>query len=92
MLVQGVLLALLLLALLWTFWISPRRGTTPKEARIARRQTAGISIPAPVAQETSLELLRSLERMEADLGEMRAEVERMKTNLTEAPESRARKS
>jgi hypothetical protein len=32
-----------------------------------------------------------LERMEADLGEMRAEVERMKTNLTEAPESRARK-
>jgi hypothetical protein len=28
--------------------------------------------------------------MEADLAEMRAEVERMKTNLTEAPESRAR--
>jgi hypothetical protein len=29
--------------------------------------------------------------MEADLGEMRSEVERMKTRLTEAPESRAQK-
>jgi hypothetical protein len=29
--------------------------------------------------------------MEADLGEMKAEVERMKGNLTEAPESRAQK-
>jgi uncharacterized small protein (DUF1192 family) len=46
----------------------------------------------PVPQEAGRELLRSLERMEADLAELRAEVERMKSNLTEAPESRARQS
>jgi uncharacterized small protein (DUF1192 family) len=48
-----------------------------------------VTVPQPVPQGASLELLRSLERMEADLGEMRAEVERMKANLTDAPESRA---
>jgi high-affinity iron transporter len=91
LLVQGILLALLLAALVWTFVIEPRRrkirGLPPEPLR-AQPQSA---IPAPVPQEASKELLRSLERMEADLGEMRAEVERMKANLTEAPESRARK-
>jgi hypothetical protein len=48
------------------------------------------TVPVSVPQAASLDLLRSLERMEADLGEMRAEVERMKSNLTEAPESRTR--
>jgi len=37
---------------------------------------------------TRLELLRSLERMEADLAEMRAEVERMRAHL-KARESEA---
>jgi hypothetical protein len=32
-----------------------------------------------------VELLRSLERMEADLAEMRAEVERMRRHLVTAP-------
>jgi hypothetical protein len=32
-----------------------------------------------------VELLRSLERMEADLAEMRAEVERMRRNIASAP-------
>jgi DNA-binding transcriptional LysR family regulator len=44
-----------------------------------------------VPQEAGKELLRSLERIEADLAEMRSEVERMKTNLTEAPETRTRR-
>jgi high-affinity iron transporter len=85
---QGVLIALLLLALLWTFGIEPRRRrahTVPEPLR----QEPVLPIP-PVPQAASRELLRSLERMEADLGEMRSEVERMKSNLTEAPESRAR--
>jgi high-affinity iron transporter len=91
LLVQGVLVALLVVALVWTFVIEPRRrnrrGVPPEPLR-AEPQAA---IPAPVPQEASKELLRSLERMEADLGEMQAEVERMKSSLTEAPESRARK-
>ena len=86
---QGILVALLLLALIWTFVLEPRRRrqTLPEPLR----PEPVVSIPPPVPQEASLELLRSLERMEADLGEMRSEVERMKSNLTEAPESRVRK-
>lgn len=90
--VQGILVALLLVALGWTFVLAPRRlRSAPLFPETRQVKPAATSIPTPVPQEASLELLRSLERMEADLGEMRAEVERMKTNLTEAPESRARK-
>ena len=91
LLVQGLLVALLVAALVWTFVIEPRRRKSrglPPEPLRPEPQPA---IPVPVPQEASKELLRSLERMEADLGEMRAEVERMKGNLTEAPESRARR-
>jgi len=92
LLVQGVLIVLLLVALLWTFVLAPRRlRSVPLFPEPRQVKSGPTSIPTPVPQTASLELLRSLERMEADLGEMRAEVERMKTNLTEAPESRARK-
>jgi high-affinity iron transporter len=89
---QGVLVVLLLVALLWTFVLAPRRTRSEPRARDLIQPRPAAAIPTPVPQETSVELLRSLERMEADLGEMRAEVERMKANLTEAPESRAQKS
>jgi high-affinity iron transporter len=91
LLVQGLLLVLLLVALVWTFLIEPRRERAKAHPPEPLRPKPVVAIPAPVPQEASLELLRSLERMEADLGEMRAEVERMKSSLTEAPESRARK-
>jgi high-affinity iron transporter len=92
LLAQGILVALLVFALVWTFVIAPRRlRRVPLLPDTAPAKMATLSIPAPVPQGPSLELLRSLERMEADLSEMRAEVERMKTNLTEAPESRAQK-
>jgi hypothetical protein len=91
LLAQAVLVALLLVALAWTFLIEPRRrhraGSPPPEPL---RREPPVAIPAPVPPEASRELLRSLERMEADLSEMRSEVERMKGNLTDAPESRSR--
>jgi hypothetical protein len=37
-----------------------------------------------------VELLRSLERMEADLAEMRAEVERMRRHLLASPRTTTR--
>jgi high-affinity iron transporter len=88
LLVQGVLVLLLVIALVWTFVVAPRRArsSVPEPMR-----PVTVAVPPQVPQGASLELLRSLERMEADLGEMKAEVERMKGNLTEAPESRARK-
>jgi high-affinity iron transporter len=87
LLVQSLLLALLLVALVWTFVVEPRRSRTRLPSSLPPVTPAVIP---PVPQEAGRELLRSLERMEADLAEVRAEVERMKTNLTEAPESRAR--
>ncbi len=93
LLAQGLLIALLILALAWTFVIEPRRRHRPGSAlpEPLHREPV-VAIPAPVPPEASRDLLRSLERMEADLSEMRSEVERMKGNLTDAPESRSRKT
>jgi len=87
LLVQAILVAFLLLALVWTFVLEPRRARATSPVPVS----LPVVVP-PVPQEAGRELLRSLERMEADLAELRAEVERMKSNLTEAPESRARQS
>jgi high-affinity iron transporter len=92
LLAQSLLIFLLLVALVWTFVLAPRRlRSAPLFPEPPRPKQTESVVPTPVPQGASLELLRSLERMEADLGEMRAEVERMKTNLTEAPEARGRK-
>jgi high-affinity iron transporter len=98
LLAQGVLAALALGALVWTFWIEPRRlrvtqvmvpdvapagEAAPANVRAARRdeRTAPPSAAIPVFQR---DILRSLERMEADLAAMRAEVERMRGYVAEA--------
>ncbi|MBA3659217.1 MAG: FTR1 family iron permease, partial [Gemmatimonadales bacterium] len=94
---QALLLVLALAALAWTFVIVPRRlrvaqvmvpgAAAPRRQRLRRR-------PTPVASQQSgapgagTELLRSLERMEADLAELRAEVERMKGHVTVAGQAR----
>ena len=88
---QGVLVALAILALVWNFVLEPRRlrGVTsvmvpePRPARVTVGASAG-SARTPVehiAPGAVVELLRSLERMEADLAEMRSEVERMRHHL-----------
>jgi high-affinity iron transporter len=90
LLIQSILLVLLVVAVVWTFLIEPRRASRagPPEPLSPAGPPA---VPEPVPQQAGRELLRSLERMEADLAEMRSEVERMKGNLTAAPESRTRK-
>jgi hypothetical protein len=97
LLVQGLLLALFAAALVWTFVIEPRRlrvspvlvpepGPPPASATIA----AAASVPGPgISSGTGLEMIRSLERMEADLAEMRDEVERMKRYVHELYHSRS---
>ena len=79
---QGLLLALLLAALVWTFLIQPRRTrvTSVLVPEPGDRQ-AGSAGAVPAASR-GLELIRSLERMEADLAEIRAEVDRMKRYLS----------
>ena len=91
---QGLLLLLALVALGWNFVIEPwrrQRGATRVKARAPASASAapapttstGAASAAPVeiAQSSMVELLRSLERMEADLAEMRAEVERIRRHL-----------
>jgi high-affinity iron transporter len=70
LLAQGVLVALAVAALAWIFWIGPARGR--------RRVVARPASPEGVDRE----LMRSLERIDADLAEARAEVERVKERLT----------
>ena len=72
LLAQGVLLLLALVALVWLFLVEPRRRgarAAPGESPAARRAGA----PGP-----DQELVRSLDRIEADLAEVRSELERMR--------------
>jgi len=80
---QGVLLVLFLVALAWTFVIEPRRLAVtpvlvPEAGGSAPPRAVGDPVP-PLDGET--DLLRSLERMDADLAEMRAEIERIRRRL-----------
>jgi high-affinity iron transporter len=97
---QAVLVVLAIIALVWTFVVEPRRVRVATAARVRepRPRVSGpvAATPARVPAEAVtgaalVELLRSLERMEADLAEMRAEVERMRRHLcadTTAPVQR----
>ncbi len=94
---QGILVALFLVALVWTFLIAPRRlkvtrVMVPEPAALAESAGAGPTVAqaaggGPVA---SVELARSLERMEADLAELRAEVERMRGYVADPRRGSAR--
>jgi high-affinity iron transporter len=86
LLAQAVLLMLLVAALAWTFVIEPRRlqvtsVMVPESGAAGRGNPSRAPTPRSVTVGTRLELLRSLERMEADLAEMRSEVERMRAHL-----------
>ncbi|HEY7637109.1 MAG TPA: cytochrome c/FTR1 family iron permease [Gemmatimonadales bacterium] len=81
---QGVLLLLLLAALLWTFVIQPRRMRVTSVLVPEPGPRPNVPLSALPPSSRGLELIRSLERMEADLAEIRAEVERMKQYLSSA--------
>jgi hypothetical protein len=84
---QSVLVALAIIALVWNFVLQPRRvrGVTSvmvPEPKAPAPATGPVRGGAELISSGSvIELLRSLERMEADLAEMRAEVERMRRHL-----------
>ena len=82
MLAQGVLVFLFLVALIWTFLIEPRRIKVTSELvpEPARSRAENRSLIEGI--QVDRDVLRSLERMDADLAELRAEVERLKQKLT----------
>ena len=84
-LAQGLLLVLAAAALGWTFLIAPRRLRVTSvlvpdadPAAAARRTAAPAVGPAQTR-----DLTRSLERIEADLAEVRSELERMRRTIAE---------
>jgi high-affinity iron transporter len=69
--------------------------TAARPANPSSVTSAPVGTDAPpaslaIAQSSMVELLRSLERMEADLAEMRAEVERMRRHLLASPRTTTR--
>jgi hypothetical protein len=68
LLVQGILLVLLLIALVWTFLVEPRRRRTKALPPEPPRSRPAVATPAPGAQEDSRDLIQSLERVETDGG------------------------
>jgi len=94
---QSLLLVLFMVGLAWTFFIEPRRlavtnvlvpepisGATADAAA-----TAGLSVPIERPLRLETDMIRSLDRMDADLAALRAEVERLKGMLQKsAPRSR----
>ena len=90
LLAQGVLAALLLGALVWSFVLAPRRRRAEPEVVSRGPELVSEELmvdPAvveghrPIPPGTRQGLVRSLERMEGDLAALRAEVERMRDQL-----------
>jgi high-affinity iron transporter len=74
---QGVLVVLALFALIYTFLIAPRRTPASSDAPVADGNP-----PSRLARPTSqADLIRALERMEADLAEVRDELDRVKSGM-----------
>jgi len=83
---QGLLLVLAAAALVWTFIIEPRRlrvtSVLVPEVGGGGLAPADPEAERPITTGTSRELMRSLERIEADLAEVRSELERMRQQLS----------
>jgi high-affinity iron transporter len=77
--VQGVLLLLAAVALVWTFVIDPRRlRVTPVLVPEAVPAEPVVRIPTSPEQ---LNVLRSIDRIEADLAEVRSELDRIRDHV-----------
>lgn len=89
---QALLVTALAGAMVWTFLIEPRRlrvtaVMVPEEGGKAARRQANAEAKAATGQRAKnlldQDVLRSLERMEADNAELRAELQRLKDLLTQ---------
>ena len=91
---QGLLVVLLVAGLVWTFVFEPRRlqvtnQLVPEPAKAL--ETGDVAVGERTPRWES-DMVRSLERMDADLAELRAEVDRLKGLLlrsARAPEDKA---
>lgn len=77
LLAQGLLVVLALVALIYTFLIAPRR----QKAAAALDAVDAAVASSPARPTSQADLVRALERMEADLAEVRDELERVKSGM-----------
>lgn len=78
LLAQGLLVVLALVALIHTFLIAPRRL---KVTSVLVPEPAEQAASRPARPTSQADLVRAFERMEADLAEVRSELERIKSGM-----------
>jgi len=79
---QAVLVILALVAVLWIFVIAPRRlPVTAVLVPEPARQEEVRRLAGPATPPERKELIRSIDRIEADLAEVRAELDRMRDRV-----------
>lgn len=87
LLAQGILVVLALVALVWIFGISRRQAAVATSAAavspVASEPLPGLETRPPGPGVEGV-VLRSLEQMEADLGALRSEVERLRATVVES--------
>ena len=81
LLAQGILVGLLVIGLVWTFWMEPRRLPVTSELLPEPVSAEPEPEPLPASPVPAKDMLRSLDRMDADLAELRDEVDRLKRAL-----------
>jgi high-affinity iron transporter len=89
LLAQGILLLLFAGGIVWTFFIEPRRlkVTSVLVPEPNERPRSPVTRRPEMVTMPERDLVRSLERMDADLAEVRAEISRIKDHITEKDES-----
>ncbi|HSB53039.1 MAG TPA: FTR1 family protein [Gemmatimonadales bacterium] len=81
---QAVLVLFLVAGLVWTFVIEPRRLAVTNvmvPEHPAQSAPVAATMVHPMEPTTEVDILRSLDRMDADLAELRAEVDRLRSLL-----------
>ena len=90
MLAQAIMALLAAVALFWIFGVQHRRDAVASAAQAQRNGVSAaendnaVADPAAGQAEPEAIMLRSLERMEADLGALKAEVERLRQTVVDS--------
>ena len=91
MLAQGLLVVLALFALAWVFLMEPRRLKVTSELAPDAAEAPRPAGRQAAKPDSSRDLIRSLERIETDIAEIKSEVERMRDTIAERAQAEAAK-
>jgi high-affinity iron transporter len=89
MLAQSVLVLLALVALAWVFLVEPRRLRVTSQLAPGAIEAPRPAGRQPAEPDASRDLIRSLERIETDIAEIKSEVERMRETIADRAHTQA---